>query len=233
VTSNGRTAVVFVVGALFAAGMSTVVYLRERDEDRPRTDVALLRDASSDAHATSAKPKLSSKKKPRGGKTRVIGRPSGGPHSDSHPHPSAAHATSTAGIPIGSTADEGDPGRDEAPASPAPHVRRRHYAGPSGPSYESALDSNNQQVAIGTNAGHDLSDAQLSAPMSDGSFLDECGTPENMSITVKVAVKMGRAVGVSVSTEPSDRDVAACIDHRVRALSWPASPKMDSFVTTY
>lgn len=67
--------------------------------------------------------------------------------------------------------------------------------------------------------------------MSDGSFVSDCGAPDSMSVRVKVAIKMGRAVGVSVYTQPPAVDVAGCIDRHVRARSWPASP-MDSFVTT-
>jgi hypothetical protein len=69
--------------------------------------------------------------------------------------------------------------------------------------------------------------------MSDGTFIDDCGAPESMSVTVKVAIRTGRAVGVSVYTNPPATSVAGCIDMHVRGLSWPANPKMDSFVTTY
>lgn len=119
-----------------------------------------------------------------------------------------------------------------ASAPPAGTTHRTAHAG-HGPSYESALDSNDEHVTIGAKAGRDLSDAQLSAPMSDGSFLGECGAPESMSVTVKVAIRHGHAVGVSVDTSPASAEVASCIDHHVRGLSWPASPKLDSLVTTY
>jgi hypothetical protein len=121
-------------------------------------------------------------------------------------------------------------GGDTPPPSPVVH---RHYGAPSGPSYESAVDSNNRHLTMGANAGADLSDAQLSAPMSDGTFVSECGAPDSMGVTVKVAINRGRAVGVSVSTSPPSTDVANCIDHHVRTLAWPSRPTMDSFVTTY
>jgi hypothetical protein len=54
-----------------------------------------------------------------------------------------------------------------------------------------------------------------------------------MKVTVKVAIKLGRAAGVSVSTNPSDPDIAGCIDRYVRTFSWPSNGKMDSFTTTY
>jgi hypothetical protein len=101
-------------------------------------------------------------------------------------------------------------------------------------SYEAAIASNNQEIAIGgAKGGPDLTDAQLSGPMKNASFLGGCGAPDSMKVTVRVAIKMGRAVGVSVYTNPASGSVASCVDRAVRGLSWPAHPKMDSFTTTY
>jgi hypothetical protein len=102
---------------------------------------------------------------------------------------------------------------------------------PGGMSYEAALNSNNQTIVMGQNAGPDLTNGQLEAPLKNGAFIGGCGAPNSMKVTVRVAIKMGRAVGVSVYTDPADGPVATCIDHAVRGLSWPANPKMD-FVTT-
>ena len=85
----------------------------------------------------------------------------------------------------------------------------------------------------GGKGGPDLTDGQLAAPMKNASFISGCGAPESMKVTVRVAVKNGRAAGVSVFTNPSNSGVAACVDRHVRGLSWPANPKMDSFTTTY
>lgn len=102
-----------------------------------------------------------------------------------------------------------------------------------GMSYEAALSSNVQEVNIGKGSGPDLTDGQLNAPMRNASFISGCGAPDSMKVTVKVAVKNGRAVGVSVYPSPPDAKVASCVDRHVRGLSWPSSPKMDSFTTTY
>ena len=69
--------------------------------------------------------------------------------------------------------------------------------------------------------------------MRNATFLGACGAPDSMKVTVKVAIKMGRAVGVSVYTNPPSPGVAGCVERSVRGLNWPANPKMDSFVTTY
>ncbi|MCL2779230.1 MAG: hypothetical protein FWD73_14640 [Polyangiaceae bacterium] len=103
-----------------------------------------------------------------------------------------------------------------------------------GSSYEAALASNNQEIAIGAGkAMPDLTDAQLSAPMSNSAFLAGCGAPEGMRVVVKVAVKNGHAVGVSVYPNPPNGAVATCVDRHVRGLSWPFHSSMFSFTTTY
>lgn len=103
----------------------------------------------------------------------------------------------------------------------------------SGMSYEQALASNNQEINMGGKGGPDLTDAQLSAPMKNAAFISGCGAPDSMKVTVRVAVKNGRAYGVSVYTTPPNPGVAACVDRHVRGLGWPSNPKMDSFTTTY
>jgi eukaryotic-like serine/threonine-protein kinase len=109
-----------------------------------------------------------------------------------------------------------------------------HAAGPGGMSYEAALAANPQQIDMNGHAtGPDLTNQQLSGPMQNATFLSACGAPESMKVTVKVAIKMGRAIGVSVYTNPPSGGVAGCVDRAVRNLAWPVNPKMDSFVTTY
>jgi hypothetical protein len=106
--------------------------------------------------------------------------------------------------------------------------------GRGGMSYEAALAANPQQIDMNGHAtGPDLTDQQLSGPMRNATFLNGCGAPESMHVTVKVAIKMGRAIGVSVYTTPPNGGVASCVDHAVRNLAWPVNQKMDSFVTTY
>ncbi len=101
-----------------------------------------------------------------------------------------------------------------------------------GGSFEAALAANNEQITIGGGGGGaDLTNAQLGGPLKNATFISGCGAPDSMKVTVKVAVKMGRAVGVSVYTSPPNGAVSSCVDRHVRGLSWPANAKMD-FVTT-
>jgi hypothetical protein len=113
------------------------------------------------------------------------------------------------------------------------HPATANY-GPPGRSYESAISGNREQISIGGGAdAPDLSDAQLAGPLRNATFVGGCGAPDSMHVTVKVAIRTGRAVGVSVYTSPPSAQIAACIDHSVREIAWPVNAKLDSFVTTY
>jgi hypothetical protein len=102
-------------------------------------------------------------------------------------------------------------------------------------SYEEAIAANVQEVDLsGRAVVPDLTNDQLSAPMANvGNALLGCGVPDDMKVTVKVAIKFGKAIGVSVVTDPANTAVAKCVDRLVRRLKWPSSPKMDSFTTQY
>jgi hypothetical protein len=78
-----------------------------------------------------------------------------------------------------------------------------------------------------------LSSAELGAPLVHGAFVTACGTPPDMKVVVKVAVKMGRAVEVAVTTEPPDPVIAACIEKATRDLQWEASRKTDHVTVRY
>ena len=75
--------------------------------------------------------------------------------------------------------------------------------------------------------------AQLSAPLRYASFLSSCRAPDSMKVQVRVAVRMGRAIGVTVSTNPPNHEIAACIDHAVRGLRWAENAKTDFVTTNY
>ncbi|MGD0677733.1 MAG: hypothetical protein ABSC94_20130 [Polyangiaceae bacterium] len=127
-----------------------------------------------------------------------------------------------------------------SPGAPVPWVlalleKRPSPAGTrSGPSYESVLADQRDTITIGAPiSAPDLTRAQLGAPLVDGSFLSDCNAPDDMKIEVRVAVRKGRAVGVTVATEPVSPAVASCVDRAVRDLRWPSSPKTDFLTTTY
>ncbi len=102
-----------------------------------------------------------------------------------------------------------------------------------GLSYEAALNANVETVDLEHASGPDLSDSQLKRPLDNASFIDGCGLPSSAHATVKVAIKNGHAIGVSVTTVPSSPGAASCIDAHVRHLDWPANAKMDSMTVNY
>lgn len=99
---------------------------------------------------------------------------------------------------------------------------------PGGLSYEEAMTKfGGQDISIGgPAAGPDLTDAQLQGPINARmpGILGSCGAG---AVTVRIAIKNGAAIGVTVS--PPN----ACVDHGVRTIQWPANPKTDSLTTSW
>ena len=102
---------------------------------------------------------------------------------------------------------------------------------PGGMSYEQALNKG-QELNMGGGGGN-LSKAQLEGPLKSGSFITACGTPGDTKVSVGVAVQMGRAVGVTVTTTPHNGAASSCIDRQVRGMSWPAIQNLESFRSSF
>ncbi len=103
-----------------------------------------------------------------------------------------------------------------------------------GQSYEAVLNSNNESVTMGESQGQpDLTNAQLAGPLRHAAFVTSCGAPDDMKVQVRVAVRQGVPIGVTVQTTPSNTGVAGCIDRAVRGLRWAANPKTDFVTTNY
>ena len=103
--------------------------------------------------------------------------------------------------------------------------------GPSGLSYEAALNVAEDMSA--TAGARELSNAELEAPMRNGSFVLACGAPHGSTVDVRVAVRNGRAMGVTASVNPPNPAVASCVERGVRAFAWPASAKRFTMRTSY
>ena len=74
----------------------------------------------------------------------------------------------------------------------------------------------------------DLTNAQLAAPLRHASFITGCGAPDDMKVTVRVAVKMGHAVGVTVSTNPSSPASPRAWTPRCAASAGPSARRRTS-----
>lgn len=214
------TGVVAIV-AIAAGGLGGMYLWKEAfpTDATEQHDAGAPRDASADARAR-GKAKVAKRGGRPGAKPRAGTRPSNG-----------STAPGAQGAPGSPPTDDGQSDEaDEAPEVFEPPFKGR---GPAGPTYEAAIASNKQEINMGGKQEADLTDAQISRPMNNGGFVGECGAPDAMKVTVKVAIKQGRPAGVSVSTSPFDPDIAGCIDRYVRTFSWPSSNKMDSFTSTY
>lgn len=103
-----------------------------------------------------------------------------------------------------------------------------------GKSCERARDDNPQTLDMRhKQATPDLTREQLGAPMRTSSFFANCGLSDNEKADICIAVKLGKALGVSVTVAPQDNRVAACIDRSARRLSFPVSDNLDVVRQTF
>jgi hypothetical protein len=85
----------------------------------------------------------------------------------------------------------------------------------------------------GGNGAPDLTAGAYGAVLNKGSYLNACGVPSTMSVNVCAAVQNGRAVGVTVTTNPASPGIASCVAGQVRALPFPSHPRLDVARTTF
>jgi eukaryotic-like serine/threonine-protein kinase len=79
----------------------------------------------------------------------------------------------------------------------------------------------------------DLSAGAYGAVLNKGTYLNACGVPSSMSVTICAAVQNGRAVGVTVTTKPSNKGISSCVAGAVRSLSFPSHPRLDVTTTSF
>ncbi len=96
-----------------------------------------------------------------------------------------------------------------------------------GMSCEAAQAAYVQEMKMGEKGVADLTVGQLGAVLNSGSYLNGCGVPDSMGVSVCAAIQNGRAVGVTIRTTPHNGGVAGCISRKVRGLKFPSNPKLD------
>ncbi len=79
----------------------------------------------------------------------------------------------------------------------------------------------------------DLTAGHYAKVLNRGSYLNACGVPDTMTVNVCAAVQNGRAVGVSVSTNPRNPGISGCIASQVRGMAFPSHPRLDVARTTF
>lgn len=103
-----------------------------------------------------------------------------------------------------------------------------------GMSCEQARDRYIEEINIGGGKGQaDLTQGQLGAVLNNGTYIAACGTPDSTKVNVCAAIQNGRAVGVTVTTNPPNAQLASCIAGKVRALSFPVHHKLDITRTSF
>jgi eukaryotic-like serine/threonine-protein kinase len=102
-----------------------------------------------------------------------------------------------------------------------------------GQSCEAALDAYNEDKSMGEEGQADISAGQYGRVLNSGSYFSHCGVPFSMSVSICAAVQNGRAVGVTVTTQPNDGKRAACVAGAVRSLNFPSHPKLDVTKTRF
>jgi hypothetical protein len=96
-----------------------------------------------------------------------------------------------------------------------------------GMSCEQAMNTYTDEIRIGGGGKADLSAGAFGSVLNNGSYVVACGAPASMTVKVCAVVQNGRAVGVTVTTDPPSSGVAGCIAGRVRSMSFPSSQKLD------
>jgi hypothetical protein len=99
---------------------------------------------------------------------------------------------------------------------------------PGGMSCEAAQARYVEEYKIGGGSGPpDLTAGHYAAVLNRGSYLNACGVPPTMSVSICAAVQNGRAVGVSVNTKPRNAGIASCVSGQIRGMAFPAHPRLD------
>jgi len=101
-----------------------------------------------------------------------------------------------------------------------------------GMSCEQAMDTYVTELKMSGNQP-DLTAGAFGKVLNNGSYVIGCGAPDSMTINICAAVQNGRAVGVTVTTDPPDSRIANCIAGAVRGMGFPSHPNLDVTRTVF
>jgi len=79
----------------------------------------------------------------------------------------------------------------------------------------------------------DLSAGAYGAVLNRGTYLNSCGVPPSVTVTICAAVQNGRAVGVTVQTRPANGSVNSCVSGQIRSMGFPSHPRLDITTTVF
>jgi hypothetical protein len=102
-----------------------------------------------------------------------------------------------------------------------------------GTSCETAQSRYVEEFKMGNNGPPDLTAGQYAKVLNNGAYLNACNVPSTMEVNVCAAVQNGRAVGVTVTTNPPNGGVSSCVAGQIRGIAFPAHPRLDVARTTF
>jgi hypothetical protein len=95
-------------------------------------------------------------------------------------------------------------------------------------SCEAAIARNREEVTIGGPRGPaDITRGAYASILENGRYLSGCSIPERTVFEVCTAVQNGRAVGITVASNPPSAAVNSCVRSAVSRLKFPANPRLD------
>lgn len=101
-----------------------------------------------------------------------------------------------------------------------------------GMSCEGAMDTYVTELKMSGNKP-DMSAGAYGGVLNNGGYVIACGAPMSMTVNICAAIQNGRAVGVTVTTDPPNPGIASCISGRVRGMGFPSHPALDVTRTTF
>lgn len=102
-----------------------------------------------------------------------------------------------------------------------------------GTSCETAQARYVEEFKVGNNGPPDLTAGAYARVLNNGSYLNACGVPPTTEVSVCAAVQNGRAVGVTVTTNPPNGGLSSCVAAQIRGISFPSHPRLDIARTTF
>jgi len=102
-----------------------------------------------------------------------------------------------------------------------------------GGSCESARAAYVEEYKMNNDTPPDLTAGSYGAVLNRGTYLNSCGVPPSMAVTICAAVQNGRAVGVTVRTRPVNGTVAGCVRGSIFGMSFPSHPRLDVSTTVF
>jgi outer membrane biosynthesis protein TonB len=113
-------------------------------------------------------------------------------------------------------------------ASPAPPRAASDAA--SLPSCEAAAASADETLDFGSTRRQrapDLTRDAFARVLENGAYLGRCPIPASTALEICAAVRDGKVVGLSVSSQPRSPAITACVRRAVAALRFPHSSRLD------